>query len=191
MVGEIRDLETAEIAVRSALVGRLLISTLHTNDATGAVPRLLDMGIEPFLVASTLSLVAAQRLVRRICSTCRESTAPDPTLLKVLYARADFEQMVQVLRAEGVIGGSDDPFASARVFRGKGCVQCAGTGFRSRLGIFELLEVTDAIRAMIMDRKDATAIRAEATRNGTMVQDGIAKALLGETTLEEVFRVAL
>ena len=193
MVGEIRDLETAEIAVRSALVGRLLISTLHTNDATGAVPRLLDMGTEPFLVASTLALVVAQRLVRRICVSCRESVVPDPAILKSLRARKDFDQTVQVLRGEGVIGASGDPFEAARLFRGMGCAQCNRTGFRGRLGVFELFEVAEGIRGMIMERRDAGAIRAEAVATGmkTMFQDGLAKAFLGETTLEEVFRVAL
>src|SRR5205823_4347655 len=135
MVGEIRDRETADIAVRAALVGRLLISTLHTNDATGAVPRLLDMGVEPFLLASTLALVVAQRLVRRICLSCRESVAPDETVLRAVRARPDFEQTVTVLRAEGVLRAADDPLAGVRFFRGAGCAQCDGSGFRGRLGV--------------------------------------------------------
>jgi type IV pilus assembly protein PilB len=193
MVGEIRDRETADIAMRAALVGRLLISTLHTNDSTGAVPRLLDMGVEPFLLASTLTLVVAQRLVRRICLSCRESMAPDEAVLRALRARPDFEQTVTVLRAEGVLGGADDPLAGARFFRGKGCVQCGGTGFRGRLGIFELFEIDERVRAMIMDQRDASALRREAIAAGmkTMVQDGLAKVFLGETTVEEVLRVAL
>jgi type II secretory ATPase GspE/PulE/Tfp pilus assembly ATPase PilB-like protein len=192
MVGEIRDRETAEIAVRAALVGRLLISTLHTNDATGVVPRLLDMGIEPFLVASTLALAVGQRLVRRICTGCRESFTPEPAMLSLLRDRPDFEQTVEVLRAGGVLGGGD-ALAGLRLFRGKGCGQCAGSGFRGRIGVFELFEVDEAIRAMIMERRDAGTIRDAAMARGmkTMFQDGLGKALLGETTLEEVFRVAL
>ena len=193
MVGEIRDRETADIAVRAALVGRLLISTLHTNDATGAVPRLLDMGVEPFLLASTLALVVAQRLVRRICLSCRESVAPDETVLRAVRARPDFEQTVTVLRAEGVLRAADDPLAGVRFFRGAGCAQCDGSGFRGRLGVFEVFEVDERGRAMIMDRRDGASFRQTAIATGmkTMAQDGLAKVLLGETTIDEVLRVAL
>ena len=193
MVGEIRDRETVEVAVRAALVGRLLLSTLHTNDATVAVPRLLDMGVEPFLLASTLSLVMAQRLVRRICTNCRESTPPDTPILQTLRSRPDFEATIRVLQAEGTLNKTDDPLASLRLFRGKGCPQCSGTGFRGRLGVFELFEIDDRARGMIMERRDAAAIRAAAIARGmkTMFQDGLAKVFLGETTLEEVARVAL
>jgi len=193
MVGEIRDRETADIAVRAALVGRLLISTLHTNDATGAVPRLLDMGVEPFLLASTLALVVAQRLVRRICLSCRESVAPDETVLRAVRARPDFEQTVTVLRAEGVLRAADDPLAGVRFFRGAGCAQCDGSGFRGRLGVFEVFEVDERARALIMDRRDGAAFRQAAIAAGmkTMAQDGLAKVLLGETTIDEVLRVAL
>jgi type IV pilus assembly protein PilB len=193
MVGEIRDRETVEVAVRAALVGRLLLSTLHTNDATGAVPRLLDMGVEPYLVASTMALVVAQRLVRRICTGCRESVQPDASLLQVLRARGDFAATVAVLQAQGVLGSADDPLSGLRLFRGKGCRQCGGSGFRGRLGLFELFEVTDRIRGMVMERRDAAAIRAAAIAGGmrTIFHDGLAKALLGETTLEEVIRVSV
>lgn len=193
MVGEIRDRETVEIAVRAALVGRLLISTLHTNDATGAVPRLLDMEVEPFLLASTLTLVVGQRLVRRICVNCRESVVPEDSVLTALRARPDFDETVRVLQAEGVLGKAGDPFSGVRLFRGKGCSQCHGSGFRGRLGVFELFEIDDQIRGMIMERRDASALRAAAKAKGmkTMFEDGLAKALLGETTLEEVFRVAV
>jgi type II secretory ATPase GspE/PulE/Tfp pilus assembly ATPase PilB-like protein len=193
MVGEIRDRETAEIAVRAALVGRLLLSTLHTNDTTGAVPRLLDMGVEPFLLASTLALVIAQRLVRRVCVDCRESMAPGGSILKALRARPDFDETIRVLQEQGVLGTGNDPLSKIRMFQGKGCLQCNWSGFRGRLGVFELFEVDDQIREMIMERKDASSIRAARLARGmkTMFQDGLAKALLGETTLEEVFRVAL
>ena len=193
MVGEIRDRETVDIAVRAALVGRLLISTLHTNDATGVVPRLLDMGVEPFLLASTLALAVAQRLVRRICTSCRESAIPEASILETLRARPDFERTIQVLQGEGVLGKAGDPLAGIRIFRGRGCPQCNGSGFRGRAGVFELFEIDDRIRAMIMERRDAATIRAEVITRGmkTMFQDGLAKALLGETTLEEVFRVAV
>ena len=193
MVGEIRDRETAQIAVRAALLGRLLLSTLHTNESTGAVPRLLDMGVEPFLLASTLSLVVAQRLVRRICATCRESREPDPLFLTALRARPDFEETLCALQAQGVLGAGSDPLAGVRVFRGKGCRQCGGSGFRGRLGAFELFEVDDQVRAMIMERRDVATVRRTKIAAGmkTMFQDGLAKVFLGETSLDEVFRVAL
>lgn len=192
MVGEIRDRETADIAVRAALVGRLLISTLHANDATAVVARLLDMGIEPYLLASTLSLVVAQRLVRRLCLACRESFAPDDALLARLRVRPDFEATVRVLRQDGVLSATEEPLAGIRLFRGKGCRQCHDTGFRGRLGIFELFAVDDAMHSRIMERQNAGALRAAAIAQGmrTMFQDGLAKVLLAHTTLDEVFRVA-
>ena len=193
MVGEIRDRETAEIGVRAALVGRLLLATLHTNDATGAVPRLIDMGVEPFLLASTLVLVVAQRLVRRICVSCRESMPIDRGTAAALRGRPDFERLISGLRAEGVLGEADDPLAAVRIFKGKGCHQCQGSGYRGRLAVFELFTIDDRIREMIMGAADGAAIRAAAIAGGmkTLFQDGLAKVLLGETTLEEVFRVAL
>jgi type IV pilus assembly protein PilB len=193
MVGEIRDSETVSIGVRAALVGRLFLSTLHTNDATSAVPRLLDMGVEPFLLASTLVLVMAQRLARRICVACRESATPEPRVLAALRSRPDFERTVRVLQGQGVLGKGDDPFAGVRIFRGKGCSQCQGSGFRGRIGVFELFEVQEETRRMIMERQDGGAVRAAAIEAGmrTMFEDGLAKVLLGETTLEEVYRVAL
>jgi type IV pilus assembly protein PilB len=193
MVGEIRDRETVEMAVRAALVGRLLLSTLHTNDAVGAVPRLLDMGVEPFLINSTLTLVVAQRLVRRICVQCRESVPLDSALLGRLRARPDYEDTIRVLQAQGVIGKAADPLAGIHVFRGRGCPQCLETGYRGRMGVFELFEIDDAIRQLILERADAARIRKLAIARGmrTMFWDGLAKAFMGETTLEEIFRVAL
>ena len=193
MVGEIRDSETVSIGVRAALVGRLFLSTLHTNDATSAVARLLDMGVEPFLLASTLVLVMAQRLARRICVACRESVAPEPRALAALRARPDFEHTVRMLQAQGVLGPGDDPLASVRIFLGRGCPQCQGSGFRGRIGLFELFPIDEEARRLIMERQDGGAIRAAAIRSGmrTMFEDGLAKVLLGETTLEEVYRVAI
>ncbi|HEY7491849.1 MAG TPA: GspE/PulE family protein [Candidatus Tectomicrobia bacterium] len=193
MVGEIRDYETAEIAVRTALVGRLLFSTLHTNDATGAIPRLLDIGVEPYLIASTLALVVAQRLVRRICVHCRESIVPDEMVLKSLRARPDFESTIRILQAQGVLGKGNEPLTGIRFFQGKGCQQCHGSGFRGRMGVFEVLEIDDHLRSLIMERRDNATVRAAAVERGmkTMFQDGLAKVFLGETTLEEVYRAAV
>jgi type II secretory ATPase GspE/PulE/Tfp pilus assembly ATPase PilB-like protein len=193
MVGEIRDGETAELAVRAALVGRLLLTTLHTNDAASAVPRLLDIGVEPYLLASTLTLVASQRLVRRICPGCRESVALDAETLATLRGRPDFAETVGILRREGLLGDGDEAFEALRLYRGRGCTQCFGSGYRRRLAVFELLEIDETIRPMLRDRPDAVAIRKAAIARGmkTMFQDGLAKALLGETTIDEVLRVAL
>jgi type IV pilus assembly protein PilB len=193
MVGEIRDRETADIAIRSALIGRLLLSTLHTNDATSTPARLLDMGVEPYLIASTLSVVIGQRLVRRICTSCRESVPAEEALLESLRRRADFEQTVAVLRRDGVLPAGADPFANLRLFHGRGCDYCNGTGFQGRTGIFEFFEIDDRIRAAIMVRSDAASLRNDAVARGmkTLFQDGLAKALVGETTLGEVLRVAL
>ena len=191
MVGEIRDLETADLAVRAALVGRLLFSTLHTNDAASAIPRLIDIGVEPFLLASTLTLIVSQRLIRRICRTCRESLVPERSMLESLSARPDFERLVQGLRAEGIVGEGSDPFAALRLFRGRGCPQCAGTGYRLPRRV---RGDGDQRRDSGHDpgtegRRPSTGSRAPSGMN-TMFQDGLAKAFLGETTLEEVFRVA-
>ena len=193
MVGEVRDQETVEMAVRAALVGRLLLSSLHTNDATGAVPRLLDMGVEPFLINSTLALVVAQRLVRRICVHCRQSVPLDVGTLERLRDRSDYEDTLRVLQSQGILGKAADPLSGIHVFRGKGCPQCLGTGYRGRLGVFELFEINDRIREMILARADASAIRNVAIAGGmrTMFWDGLAKAFMGETTIEEIFRVAL
>ncbi len=181
------------MAVRAALVGRLLLSSLHTNDATGAVPRLLDMGVEPFLINSTLALVVAQRLVRRICLHCRQSVPLDVGTLERLRDRSDYEDTLRVLQSQGILGKAADPLSGIHVFRGKGCPQCLGTGYRGRLGVFELFEIDDRIREMILARADASAIRNVAIAGGmrTMFWDGLAKAFMGETTIEEIFRVAL
>jgi general secretion pathway protein E len=173
MVGEIRDLETAEIAIQAALTGHLVFSTLHTNDSFGAMTRLLDMGIEPFLVSSSVMGVMAQRLVRRVCSNCRESYQP---------SREELEE----------IGITPQRAAGQTVYKpGPGCPQCKRTGYRGRTGIHELLVVDDEIRGLVMKNADAAMIRRAATAKGmtTLRQDGADKVLEGITTVEEVLRV--
>jgi general secretion pathway protein E len=172
LVGEIRDLETAEIAIHAALTGHLVLSTLHTNDAAGAVTRLLDMGIEDYLVSSTLLAVLAQRLVRQICQSCKTPYTPE----------------VQTLRDLGVTPSGAHPIS---LFRGNGCAACHATGYFGRMGIFELLLVDTALQRLILARRDANAIRAEAMKLGmrTLWQDGCAKVVAGITTQEEVLRV--
>ncbi len=173
MVGEIRDLETSEIAVHASLTGHLVLSTLHTNDAPGALTRLIDMGIEPFLVASSLICVLAQRLIRVICPHCKESYTPSPQ--EIAYLETD-------------VKGISPPSV---LYRGRGCNKCKGNGYSGRTGIFELLEISPDIRSMIVERKDAKSIKTAAINKGfkTIRADGIEKIIKGVTTIEEVLRV--
>jgi general secretion pathway protein E len=173
MVGEIRDLETAEIAIQAALTGHLVFSTLHTNDSFGAMTRLLDMGIEPFLVSSSVIAVMAQRLVRRVCGACREPYQP---------SREELEELS--IAPQRLIGRT--------IYKpGEGCGQCKRTGYRGRTGIHELLVVDDEIRGLVMKNADAATIRRAATARGmnTLREDGADKVLDGITTIEEVLRV--
>jgi general secretion pathway protein E len=170
MVGEIRDLETAEIAIQAALTGHLVFSTLHTNDAPGAVTRLQDMGCEPYLVSSVLSGVLAQRLLRCICRGCRAPAHADP---------AD-------LLAMGISESPDVQF-----YRGKGCDECRGTGYRGRVGIYELFGITEEVRGLIVRKVPAGELRRHAVERGmlTLREDGWVKACAGITTVEEILRV--
>jgi len=170
MVGEIRDLETAEIAVHAALTGHLVFSTLHTNDAPGAITRLQDMGVEPYLIASVLSGVLAQRLVRRICQTCRVLDAPDP---------AD-------LLAIGVTNGQ-----GVELFRGEGCDACRKTGYKGRVGVYELFIITEEVRSLILRKASSGEIRRMAVERGmiSLREDAWAKARAGFTTVDEILRV--
>ena len=174
MVGEIRDRETAEIAIQASLTGHLVFSTLHTNDASGAVTRLLDMGVEAFLVSSSVLAIIAQRLVRVICKDCRESFRPDPSLVKEI----------------GLDRASETPFEGF-FYRGKGCPACFQTGFRGRSGIYELLVIDDNIRSLIMSGADSSVIKRKAVEQGmtTLLRDGLLKIVKGVTTVDEVLRV--
>jgi type II secretory ATPase GspE/PulE/Tfp pilus assembly ATPase PilB-like protein len=174
MVGEIRDHETADIAIQAALTGHLVFSTLHTNDAAGAITRLLDMGVEPYLVASSLIATVAQRLVRRVCPFCAEPYAPD----------------LEILEAIGLTRSAwsgDLPFR-----RSKGCDKCAFTGFRGRVALYELFMVDETIRRMTVDRASANAMKDRAVHDQgmrTLLGDGQLAVLEGRTTPEEVLRV--
>ena len=175
MVGEIRDKETAEIAIRAALTGHLVFSTLHTNDSAGAITRLTDMGIEPFLIASSVEGLVAQRLVRRLCNNCKRPWPLDEHML----AETGFpRERLQ----EGTIYESNP----------EGCEECRGTGFRGRTGIYEILAITDHIRPLIVQRASSVAIKQEALKHGmrTLRDDGWDKVLKGVTTIEEVVRVS-
>ena len=173
MVGEIRDKETAEIAIRAALTGHLVFSTLHTNDAAGAVTRLIDMGIEPFLVASSVEGLVAQRLVRRLCPACKKPRAVDHAFLEK-------------------VGFPMELLADGTIYEPVGCEECRGTGFRGRTGVYELIVINDNIRPLIIARASANDIKAAALRDGmhTLRDDGWDKVLKGVTTIEEVLRVS-
>jgi type IV pilus assembly protein PilB len=171
LVGEIRDFETAEIAVKAALTGHLVLSTLHTNDAPSTISRLMNMGIEPFLVATSVNLICAQRLVRKICQNCKE-------ILEVPE-----QAMVDA-------GFSQEEVASAKVFVGKGCGTCNKTGYKGRVGLYEVMEINDELRELILVGASALELKKKAIDQGmlTLRRSGLTKAALGQTTLEEVIR---
>jgi type IV pilus assembly protein PilB len=171
MVGEIRDLETARIAIQASLTGHLVLSTLHTNDSAGAVTRLIDMGVEPFLIASSLEAVLAQRLVRRICADCRTAYDPGPGLVQQLNLRpADV--------------------GSRAFYYGRGCELCHETGYLGRLGIFEMMRMTDALRDLVTAASPTIVIRQKSLEQGmrTLRDDGLRAIFDGATTSEEVIK---
>ncbi len=175
MVGEIRDEETANIAVNAALTGHLLLSTLHTNDAATALPRLIDLNTEPFLISSTVNVIIGQRLVRKICEGCKTPKQ---------ITDAEFASLARTLTPKMLNNHRD-------FFVGKGCKTCSESGYKGRVGIYEVLEITDPIRTAIMKRANAGELRELAVKEGmtTMLQDGFHKAVSGVTTIEEILRV--
>lgn len=176
LVGEIRDKETTDLAIQAALTGHLVFSTLHTSNASGALPRLIDLGAETFLLASTMTAVVGQRIVRQICPNCKTSYTPSPEV---------------VLEIKQTLGNLTPP-GSIVLYRGKGCETCGQSGYLGRMGIYEVLTVTNLIEKLILERTDADTIEKEAKKEGmiTIKQDGYLKALEGITTIEEVIRVA-
>src|SRR5437870_6485724 len=171
MVGETRDLETAQIAIQASLTGHLVFTTLHTNDAPGAITRLIDMGVEPFLISSTLEAVLGQRLLRSICRQCRTTYTPSESLLAEL-------------------GISPQDIGNRQFFYGKGCDACNNTGYKGRKGIYELLSLTDPIRELINERAPTVTLKQKAVELGmvTLRQDGLSSVFAGATTVEEVLR---
>jgi len=176
MIGEMRDPETAHIAVQSALTGHLVFSTLHTNDAVSSLTRMIDMGIAPFLISSSVIGVMAQRLVRRICPRCIEEYIPEDDVLENLKVHFKLP----------------DP-GNFKLYRGKGCDYCKNTGYRGRTAIYEMVRINDEIRSMIMKNTSSNEIKEIAIKNGmlTLLDSGVAKALEGITTIDEVLRVAV
>jgi len=176
LVGEIRDSETTQLAIQAALTGHLVFSTLHTNNAATAIPRLLDLGAEPFLIVSVLNAVEAQRIIRKICSSCKQEFLPDAK------AESDIRSVLGKLMPPGQI----------KLYKGAGCKECNNSGYLGRGGIFETIVVTPTIARLIVERSSAEAIEKQAVAEGliTLKQDGYLKVLAGVTTLEEIFRVA-
>ncbi|MCK5061210.1 Flp pilus assembly complex ATPase component TadA [Candidatus Parcubacteria bacterium] len=191
MVGEIRDKETAEIAIHAAMTGHLVLSTLHTNDAPTTMPRLAEMGVPSFLVASTTNVIIAQRLVRKICSDCIQSYNLDDEQTKELEKQLDIESILHTLEKEKSIISAKKGMKSILFYRGKGCKRCNNTGYKGRIGIYEVLENTDTISSLILKNAPAKDIYAQALAEGmiTMSEDGFIKAKNGITTIEEVMRV--
>lgn len=179
MIGEIRDNETVEIAVHAALTGHLVLSSLHTNDAPSALPRLLDMGAPAFLLSSTVNLVIAQRLVRRICTSCTESYSASPETTRLIKAQIN------------LLGDENITNIPKTLYRGKGCNVCGNSGFQGQVGIFEMFCVTDAIREFILREAPVGEVRKKAIKDGmvTMFEDGLNKVEKGVTTIEEILRV--
>jgi type IV pilus assembly protein PilB len=171
MVGETRDLETAQISIQASLTGHLVFTTLHTNDAPGAITRLIDMGVEPFLISSTLEAVLGQRLLRSICQNCRAPYPPNEALLEQLeLSRRDI--------------------GAKQFYFGKGCEACNNTGYKGRKGIYELMKITDPIRELINERAPTVTLKQKAIELGmvTLRQDGLRSVFVGDTSIEEVLK---
>ena len=170
MLGEIRDPETARIAVQAALTGHLVLSTLHTNDAPSSITRLINIGVEPYLIASAVNCILAQRLVRRVCQNCKEQYSPS-------------DEMKEFLTLQG--------FESDKIWRGKGCEKCRKTGYTGRLGIYELLVMDDSLRDMVCRNVSVTDLRKLCRERGlvTLRTDGFQKVIRGQTTFDEILRV--
>jgi type IV pilus assembly protein PilB len=191
MVGEIRDEETAELAIHASLTGHLVLSTLHTNSAAGAIPRLIDMDVQPFLLASSLKLVMAQRLVRGICQDCKKPIN-DLDIEMQHNIKKDLQLVdATVLKNRGVEIDVNDPSSKVIVYKGEGCSKCQGNGMKGRIGIFEAIEVTKNLSKLISKGALGIELEDEARKDGftTMKQDGLIKVLTGLTTLEEIQRV--
>jgi type IV pilus assembly protein PilB len=208
MVGEIRDGETADLGIQAALTGHLVLSTLHTNNAATTLPRLLDMGAEPFLIASTVKVVVGQRLVRKLCPNCHQEFKPNEQEIAKLKQQFQIEFAIKQLAVEQAhqsaraveqknkttAPGANkvQSLSDLTLWRaGKGCETCGGSGYKGRMGIYEVLEVSEAISKLIISNAVSDAIQKQGIAEGmiTMHNDGLIKALLGLTTIEEVLRV--
>jgi type II secretory ATPase GspE/PulE/Tfp pilus assembly ATPase PilB-like protein len=180
MVGEIRDQETAEMAVNAALTGHIVLSTLHTNDAAGALPRLVDMDVEPFLIASSINTIVAQRLARKICDKCIET---------VQLTKSEQDEMEHIIaEMPKQVKEKLKPLKDYTFKKGAGCEVCGNSGYKGRIGIFEVLPMSDAVQELLLKNSSGEQIKAQAIKEGmvTMQQDGVLKVLEGITTFSEI-----
>ncbi|MDD3284963.1 MAG: GspE/PulE family protein [Patescibacteria group bacterium] len=191
MVGEIRDQETAEIAIHSAMTGHLVLSTIHTNDAVSTIPRLTEMGVPAFLISSTLNLIIAQRLVRRICPDCIQSYNLDEKMINELKKHFDINKILETLEREKIISNKKNGLKELLFYRGKGCNKCRNTGYKSRIGIYEVLENESKLSNLISQNLSTEKIKEYTLSKNmlTMIEDGFIKAKNGITTIEEILRV--
>ena len=191
LVGEIRDEETAEIAVNAAMTGHLVLSTIHTNSAATTMPRLSEMGIPPFLIATTINIIIAQRLVRKICPHCIQSYTLEKEQILDLEKQLNIENILKTMEKEKIILDSKKGLESMLFYRGKGCKRCNNSGYKGRIGIYEILENNEELSSLIIKRATTNEINNHAIKNGmlSIVEDGFIKAKNGITTIEEILRV--
>ncbi|HVY68274.1 MAG TPA: GspE/PulE family protein, partial [Patescibacteria group bacterium] len=192
MIGEIRDRETAEEAVHAAMTGHVVFSTLHTNSAAAALPRLLDIGVEPYLIASTINAVLAQRPVRVVCKDCQAAVTLDSATEESISKQFHLDKVMGLLVKQGLAPAKTKSLAEIKFYKGQGCDKCAHTGYRGRVGIHEILEVTPTVAEMIMAHKSAQEIQEQGEKEGMVLmwEDGFIKAAKGITTLDEILRVS-
>lgn len=191
MIGEIRDKETAEEAMHAAMTGHIVLSTLHTNSAAAAPPRIVDIGIEPYLIASTINAIMAQRLVRVICPDCKEKMELDAAMAGALKKQFDMDKLIATFAREEILEKVPKEFEDLDFFHGKGCDKCSNTGYKGRIGIHEILENTPEIQELIVKRSTSLEIQDQAEKQGMILmwQDGFLKAAQGITTIDEILRV--
>ncbi len=192
MIGEIRDSETAEEAIHAALTGHVVLSTLHTNNAAGALPRFLDIGVEPYLIASTINAIVGQRLTRQICQDCKAEYKVDKDFEETLKKEYNLDHLVEILKREKFAPDKTKSITELIFYKGQGCDKCGHTGYKGRKGIFEVLEVSMEIQDLIMKHATTSQIQEKAIEEGMILmwQDGFIKSLQGKTTIDEVVRVS-
>lgn len=192
MIGEIRDSETAEEAVHAALTGHVVVATLHTNNSAGALPRLLDIGVEPYLIASTVNAVVGQRLVRSVCQNCKEEYHLDDDFEAMLRKEFNVDALLAIMKREKLMDQKTAKLKDVTFFKGKGCDKCGHSGYKGRMGIYEVLEVTNEIQDLILKHAPTNQIQDKAIEQGMILmwQDGFIKASMGITTIDEVMRVS-
>jgi type IV pilus assembly protein PilB len=192
MIGEIRDKETAEEAVHAAMTGHIVLSTLHTNTSAGALPRLVDIGVEPFLIASTVNAVIAQRLVRVLCEACKKQTKVSKETIQELSSQFDMTRLMDVLIKEKYVPDNKKALEDLPFWQAVGCEKCNHTGYKGRIGVHEVLEVTPKIAELMISKASSGELQDEAVKEGMILmwEDGFIKSIQGITTIEEVLRVS-